>query len=302
MKGARNLKPNLKAFGFALNCSLSKTEVYLKKDGSRGHPSDNEKNVDLPNQSEGWPSEVDWDSDKPDTSLDSEPNSVDHYGHSDEIYVQKVQGKNHRKSITYEKLTGQDLLKKCLDFHREGVTETSICIRTGYSIESIGVFRRAFSKASGTELAPLARMIASLNQDREPLMAITQERKLSSALATYRLRSSSFRDSVINAHSAECQVCGMNIVDLIEAAHIVPVANDGVDEPSNGLPLCPTHHSAFDRYLFTFDPVDKSVVFKDGLNASMLGITKAKLVANVSPQALKMRSDLFHEKNSGGVS
>ena len=74
---------------------------------------------------------------------------------------------------------------------------------------------------------------------------------------------------------------------------------DGVDHPSNGIPLCPTHHSAFDRYLFAFDSADQSVVFKDGLNASMLGITKAKLAANVSAEALKMRYELFLENNCG---
>ena len=81
----------------------------------------------------------------------------------------------------------------------------------------------------------------------------------------------------------------MQITELIEAAHIVPVALDGVDHPSNGIPLCPSHHSAFDRYLFAFDPADQSVVFKDGLNASMLGISKSKLTANVSTDALKRR-------------
>ena len=98
------------------------------------------------------------------------------------------------------------------------------------------------------------------------------------------------------AHGTKCQVCEIEIPELIEAAHIVPVALKGVDHFSNGIPLCPTHHNAFDRYLFAFDPATKAIVLKDGVMEADIGITKDGLAAKVSDEALKIRFDLF--KNS----
>jgi putative restriction endonuclease len=43
-------------------------------------------------------------------------------------------------------------------------------------------------------------------------------------------------------------MCGLD-VGLAVAAHIVGVDVDGPDEIPNGLALCPTHHSAYDRGL-----------------------------------------------------
>tara|TARA_B100001093_G_scaffold314894_1_gene300462 strand:+ start:999 stop:2636 length:1638 start_codon:yes stop_codon:yes gene_type:complete len=294
---SKRRRPNLEAFGFALNCSLSKSEIYLKEDGRKFHSGEVERNTNPPSQPGGWPSEVDWDLDEPQTPSKSEQNRDNLDDLHDQLNRQGLATENQHGLITYQKLVGQDLVNKCIEFHHEGIAETSICIRTGYKTEFIGSFRRAFSKASGAKLAPLARMIAAYNQDENSSLNITQERKFSSSSGTFRLRSGNFRDSVIGVHGAECQACSMKVLDLIEAAHIVPVANDGVDHPSNGLPLCPTHHSAFDRYLFAFDPIDKSVVFKDGLNSSMLGITKMKVLANVSNEALEIQYDLFRENN-----
>lgn len=47
-------------------------------------------------------------------------------------------------------------------------------------------------------------------------------------------------------------MCGVQL-DLVVAAHIVPVAVDGSNETSNGLALCHIHHSAYDRALLTAD-------------------------------------------------
>ena len=142
-------------------------------------------------------------------------------------------------------------------------------------------------------------MIAEYRKQFDSPEALISERSFTLSSTKARLRDGGFRESVIYLHGHQCQVCGIELQELIEAANIVPVASDGVDHPANGIPLCPTHHSAFDRHLFAFDPADQSVVFKDGLNASKLGITKAKLVANVSTEALKMRYELFLESNCG---
>ncbi|SEO57744.1 putative restriction endonuclease [Actinacidiphila rubida] len=41
---------------------------------------------------------------------------------------------------------------------------------------------------------------------------------------------------------------------MLEAAHLRPVADDGTNDPRNGLPLNAALHRAYDAYLFAFDP------------------------------------------------
>ena len=46
----------------------------------------------------------------------------------------------------------------------------------------------------------------------------------------------------------KCAVCG--ITYFLDAAHIIPVKNNGVDHKLNGLILCKNHHKAFDDGFF----------------------------------------------------
>lgn len=214
----------------------------------------------------------------------------------------QVKGRDVKPSsrvFDLSKKKGIDLLEFACDQYSEGIAETSICIRSGYETDAIGQFRRAFARAAGVNLAPLARMISEYSKELNPPNMLVNNRKLISATFQYRSRSSTFRDSVISLHGAQCQVCGMEICELIEAAHIVPVASNGIDHPSNGIPLCPTHHSAFDRYLFAFEPVSKLIIIRSGFDASVLGITKTNLLANVSDEALRIRHALFNNSNQG---
>lgn len=81
----------------------------------------------------------------------------------------------------------------------------------------------------------------------EDLSSVTtgRRRALSSVLRT--LRDASFRERVLTSYGHQCAMCGLQL-DLIEAAHIVPVQAPGsTDETSNGLALCVLHHRAFDK-------------------------------------------------------
>jgi putative restriction endonuclease len=68
-----------------------------------------------------------------------------------------------------------------------------------------------------------------------------------------RLRDSSFQDRVLTAYNYLCAMCGVQL-DLVQAAHIVPVSHDdGTDQTSNGIALCALHHYAYDRGLVFVD-------------------------------------------------
>jgi putative restriction endonuclease len=64
------------------------------------------------------------------------------------------------------------------------------------------------------------------------------------------LRDISFQSRVLTAYSFKCAICGIQL-KLVDAAHIIPVHENGTDETSNGLALCTLHHRAYDKSLIT---------------------------------------------------
>lgn len=72
-----------------------------------------------------------------------------------------------------------------------------------------------------------------------------------------RARDRGFRLVVLPAYEHRCAACALRIqwgtLHEAEAAHIVPVAEDGADDVRNALALCRTHHWAFDLGLWTVD-------------------------------------------------
>lgn len=78
------------------------------------------------------------------------------------------------------------------------------------------------------------------------------------------MRDAKLRRLVIGAWGPACAVCGLELVGLdgaqeCEVADIVPVAEDGPDTLTNALPLCRTHHWAFDEHLWAIEPDTRRV-------------------------------------------
>jgi len=63
-----------------------------------------------------------------------------------------------------------------------------------------------------------------------------------------------FRFYVYERYGTLCALCDLNLLDLLEAAHIVPWAESGSDDAGNGLLLCPLHHRAFDAGYIAIEP------------------------------------------------
>jgi putative restriction endonuclease len=79
---------------------------------------------------------------------------------------------------------------------------------------------------------------------------------------TQRLREASFKRRVLTAYNSQCAFCSLQL-KLVDAAHIVPVAQEGsTDNTSNGLTLCSLHHRAYDNGLITIDESFKTLVSK----------------------------------------
>lgn len=80
------------------------------------------------------------------------------------------------------------------------------------------------------------------------------ERKVERMLVNRTIRDAAFRGAVLDAYDSTCAVTGLRIVNgggraEAQAAHIVPVADKGLDIVQNGIALSATAHWLFDRHM-----------------------------------------------------
>ena len=83
-----------------------------------------------------------------------------------------------------------------------------------------------------------------------------QERRYALRSVKRRLHQATFREAIMTAYRSRCAVSGIPEPMLLDAAHIVPDANERLGQPvvPNGLPLSKIHHAAFDAHLIGIDP------------------------------------------------
>ena len=79
-------------------------------------------------------------------------------------------------------------------------------------------------------------------------------RQYVTAAVRQRLHQRAFRERVLDAYRHQCAFCRFRHAELLDAAHIVPDAEEGEPTVRNGLALCRLHHAAFDRYFLGVRP------------------------------------------------
>ncbi len=84
-----------------------------------------------------------------------------------------------------------------------------------------------------------------------------------------------FKFDVIARYGAACAVCDIAVREVLDAVHLAGKAQQGVDDPENGLALCATHHRAFDRGLFAIEPSSTTIHVRP--NAGDLRITRQSI-------------------------
>ena len=67
------------------------------------------------------------------------------------------------------------------------------------------------------------------------------------------MRDARFRTAVLESYHSKCAICRCQEEKLLEAAHIVAVADGGSDCLENGICLCANHHIMFDKGLIRID-------------------------------------------------
>lgn len=80
------------------------------------------------------------------------------------------------------------------------------------------------------------------------------ERRYALAQVKRRLHQSMFREAVLEAYQGRCALSGVPEPRLIDAAHIMPDADEmGLPVVRNGLTMSKIHHAAFDAHLLGVD-------------------------------------------------
>lgn len=79
-------------------------------------------------------------------------------------------------------------------------------------------------------------------------------RQYVTAAVRQRIHQRAFRERVLDAYRRQCAFCRLRHAELLDAAHIVPDAEQGEPTVANGLALCKLHHAAFDRYFLGVRP------------------------------------------------
>lgn len=82
-----------------------------------------------------------------------------------------------------------------------------------------------------------------------------------------RLSQQEFSEQIRNLYKC-CVITGTNM-DECEAAHIIPVAENGSYSLDNGLLLSANIHKTFDRYLWSINPTTHQVEVKKGHNGTI---------------------------------
>lgn len=71
-----------------------------------------------------------------------------------------------------------------------------------------------------------------------------------------------FRKKLLETRKT-CEVCGMDQLEILEAAHIIPKHLDSPDSSDNGLLLCRNHHRAFDIGWLQYDAATATLRWRE---------------------------------------
>jgi putative restriction endonuclease len=139
---------------------------------------------------------------------------------------------------------------------------------------------------------------ASPAEQGEPF-SLTDDAPMRKATVNVRARQQVFRFQVLAQYGAKCAVCSITHPSLVEAAHIRGKRERGSDDWRNGIPLCSTHHDAYDAQLFAIHPDTLSIITEPDVSPAAIGLgTSLLAVKHKRPHrdALAWRFELTRSK------
>jgi len=114
-----------------------------------------------------------------------------------------------------------------------------------------------------------------------------------------------FRKKLLAAYDMKCALTNCPVKTVLEAAHIIPYCDDGIDQPSNGILLRADLHTLYDYHLFAIEPDSRRIVISHQLRGTVyeeLENTKLRIAIKEEDRPhtvhLKHRYQLFLIKNN----
>jgi hypothetical protein len=135
--------------------------------------------------------------------------------------------------------------------------------------------------------------VALPRDDDAPFPTMTAKNRRTRAAKT-RPNQLRFKFQVFQRYGAACAVCGLDVREMLEAAHIIPDEDEGPDDSRNGLVLCRNHHRAYDCGLFLIEPDTLALRVRESVSVDSLAITRTSfqhLSRKPHPEALRWRWD-----------
>lgn len=111
-----------------------------------------------------------------------------------------------------------------------------------------------------------------------------------------RMGQKEFRDLLFAQYLGKCVISGNNCSDELEAAHIIPYAEEESYDLSNGLVLTSTLHGTFDKYLWSINPKTLRVEVAPGKNVGQISQWAGKLVPLVMDDKLQNNLSAHYAK------
>lgn len=153
-------------------------------------------------------------------------------------------------------------------FLKSGTQEIVVAFQQNYIIEYVAnvyhEYHEVFKTLDESELKTLEKPLDEKLPTAD-LARISDKRRSIVITLNRKVRSAKFRRDVFTLYSGRCAMCGIQ-GRLTEAAHIIPVNDDGSDEICNGVLLCRNHHRAFDLGLLAIRGDYKIVLNRRKLN------------------------------------
>jgi putative restriction endonuclease len=95
--------------------------------------------------------------------------------------------------------------------------------------------------------------------DEDKPFALTSETLMRRTEVDARQGQQRFKFQVLKRYGPACAVCGIEVLAVLDAAHLCPRGNHGSFDPRNGLVLCALHHRALDGGLFAIHPLTTQI-------------------------------------------
>ena len=167
--------------------------------------------------------------------------------------IRKHEGqKTSSPSIQVKEETLQNAHQNAFAIYHRQSREIAVAFRPEFLVEyALNAAALHLTGQAATDMS-LLNNLSDLTHDQIAAVK-SKDRQIILSQIFRKYRAADFQKRVLGAYRHRCAICGVQL-ELIDAAHIIPVAAHGsTDETKNGIALCKLHHTAFDRNLLSFD-------------------------------------------------